>query len=257
MQTRDIIRELAAGMPDIMPSFGADIDDVHQHVFFATKEEKCKLLLQWLKANQPCMFGRLGASGKKNINMDICVIDGVDLYQDDHVIAAMLQAARKAWKEKCLSGHSNAILYYFSSRTLATTMSSAMLEKLFLRFAGFIFPEYAPIQSDTIYTESAPLDINGQVFLFKSGINFFHTTAHLTPNHDRRIPGGIVISVNSVGHYANTLVNLGLANTLQDAIHTVQRIAWFSIGNGGIGDEKTKALAAAWNRNNSKQRLVL
>ncbi len=30
---------------------------------------------------------------------------------------------------------------------------------------------------------------------------FFYSSAHRTRNHDRRIPGGILISVNAPGHF--------------------------------------------------------
>ena len=80
--------------------------------------------------------------------------------------------------------------------------------------SDLIFHEYAPVSTDVIYTEAAPLVLNGKLLLYKAGVNFFHTTAHNTANHDRRIPGGAVISINSVGHYANNLIRAGLVSDL-------------------------------------------
>lgn len=104
-----------------------------------------------------------------------------------------------------------------------------------------IFHEYAPVSADVIYTEAAPLILNGQLLLYKAGVNFFHTTAHNTANHDRRIPGGVVISINSVGHYANNLVRTGSAPDLDTAIASIRRLAWQSIGNGGFSLEKKES----------------
>jgi hypothetical protein len=74
--------------------------------------------------------------------------------------------------------------------------------------------ENAPLQPDTIYTEAIPLRRDGGFGVFKGGINVFYSGAHRTLNHDRRVPGGILISVNSPGHLANSLVSRGMVSSI-------------------------------------------
>ena len=71
--------------------------------------------------------------------------------------------------------------------------------------------------------------------LFKGGINLFYPSAHRTLNHDRRIPGGVMISTNSPGHYATSLVTRGVFDSFEEAVDEVRDIARRSIGNGGYG----------------------
>jgi len=63
----------------------------------------------------------------------------------------------------------------------------------------------------------------------------FYPAAHRTLNHDRRIPGGVLISINSPGHYANSLVLRGLSPSLEVAVEEVMHLTLRSIGHGGIG----------------------
>jgi hypothetical protein len=89
-----------------------------------------------------------------------------------------------------------------------------------------------------------PLKVDGQLTLFKGGINLFYPAAHRTLNHDRRIPGGVMISTNSPGHYANSLVTRGLVPSLEEAVAAVRDLAWRSIGNGGEGEPTHQS--ASW-----------
>jgi hypothetical protein len=101
--------------------------------------------------------------------------------------------------------------------------------------------ENAPIECDVIYAEAIPLRTPTGMLLFEAGINIFYPSAHRTLNHDRRVPGGLMISVNSPGHYANSLVVRGLCSSLEEAAGKVRTLALGSIGNGGIGHVSTKS----------------
>ena len=220
-------------------SYGYDIDSANDLLF----SERCKLkkgeiLLSWIKRNQPCMLGRIAASNNKGLKLKVCVIDEGDIAQGIVHLETYLQACRKSWKQACAKGDSDAVLYFFNLSGLVNARPSETLVKIFKGLSDLLFHEYAPVSADVIYTEAAPLILNGKLFLYKAGVNFFHTTAHSTANHDRRIPGGAVISINSVGHYANNLVRTGLAPDLDAAIASIRRLAWQSIGNGGLSLDK-------------------
>jgi hypothetical protein len=49
------------------------------------------------------------------------------------------------------------------------------------------------------------------------------------------VPGGLVISVNSPGHLANSLVMRGVVATFAEAVQWIYDVAMYSVGNGGIG----------------------
>ncbi|WP_426575335.1 hypothetical protein ACP179_00080 (plasmid) [Xenorhabdus stockiae] len=218
-----------------LESFGKDIDKTNTLLFNEhDKEKKKNILCEWLKRYQPCMLGRLGAGNKQNINISIYVVDDSDVEKGDIYLHQYLQDCRHDWKQRCAKGESDAVLYFFNIKALATAAPSDQLVEVFKKISNFIFHEYAPVHTDVIYTEAAPLIMDGKLFLYKAGINFFHTSAHLTANHDRRVPGGAIISINSVGHYANNLIQMGLSNNLETAVKHIQKLAWQSIGKGGV-----------------------
>lgn len=223
-------------------SYGDDIDKANELLFSETsKSKKEAILLSWIKLSQPCMLGRIAASNKKNLKLKVFVIDENDVAQGIVHLETYLQMCRKTWKQACAKGESDAVLYFFNLRKLVVTPPSEALVEIFKGLSDLIFHEYAPVSTDVIYTEAVPLVLNGRLFLYKAGVNFFHTTAHNTANHDRRVPGGAVISINSVGHYANNLIRAGLASDLDAAIASIRKLAWQSIGNGGVslGKEMT------------------
>lgn len=53
--------------------------------------------------------------------------------------------------------------------------------------------------------------------------------------HDHRAPGGVLLNINAVGHYANVLAIRGIASDFEDAVTRSRELAVRSVGNGGIG----------------------
>ena len=69
-------------------------------------------------------------------------------------------------------------------------------------------PECYPIKEDVIYTESVTFQDKDGLKIYKAGVNVCYSSAHRTRNHDRRIPGGILISVNAPGHFMRLALSL-------------------------------------------------
>lgn len=220
-------------------SLGADIDAVHEVMFAAgsDREACCKALLGWLARYQPCLFGRLGARQSKGVAYDICWITQHDIEAGDRHVSEKIQYARRAWKDRAVDGLSSGFLILFQHPRLARARPGPRLLDACQRAAELYVVECAPLERDTIYTEAIPLRHGDGYGVFKGGINVFYPGAHRTLNHDRRVPGGILISVNSPGHLANSLVMRGLAPSLPEAVQWIYDIAMFSVGNGGIGHE--------------------
>jgi hypothetical protein len=205
----------------------------------ASEADKRTALMKWLAKNQPCLFGRLatrGSSGPKGLSVDLCWIHEEDISRGRDHVASKIQASRRQWKDRAEDGHSSGFLIMFNSRRLAYARPGAELVELCIELSNLYLVEHAPISADVIYTEAVPFRRHdGQLTLFKAGCNIFYSGAHRTVNHDRRLPGGLMFSMNSPGHYANSLAARGLYESFENATDFVRETAYRSIGNGGIG----------------------
>jgi hypothetical protein len=220
--------------------FADDITTTHQVVLDNNKliSQKETELRKWLSRHQPCIFGRAGSMGKAGLNIDICWITEEEISFGDAYLSQKIQLARQAWKDKAEFGFSSGFLIFFNVEKIAYALPSPELVELCIELSKLYLIEQESIEPDVIYTEAIPLRmIDGQLTLFKAGCNIFYTGADRTRNHDRRVPGGLLFSMNSPGHFANSLLIRGKCETLEDAIQRVQDLAFRSISNGGIGHE--------------------
>lgn len=248
----------AADLPELLAalgshgeaiSLGADIDEANIGLLDpqVDQEVKKRLFREWARRNQPCLFGRLGAKGAAGVHYDICWIDRAALLQGSLHVTGVIQRARARWKQRATRGLSHGFLIMFNAPELAFARNGALLLETCRRLCDLFLVEHAPVAVDTIYTESVPFEQDdGQVVCLRGGINVFHGAAHRTRNHDRRVPGGILISVNSPGLLAHSLVKRGLAPDLDSALERVRNLAWASVGNGGLALEKRGASSCTW-----------
>ncbi|WP_067707163.1 hypothetical protein [Nocardia yamanashiensis] len=232
-------------------SFGPDIDIAHEILLSDTGEEvKRAAFLDWVARHQPCVFGRMATkTGKpaRGLAMDLCWIGERILAAGPLAVAARIAEGRRIWKERAARGESSAFLVIFNDRRLAYARPGLEFVRLCSELASLYLTELAPIQPDVIYTEAIPLrGRDGVLRLFKGSVQLFHTGAHLRRHHDRRIPGGVMISVNGPGHYANSLVTQSLYADLAEAAPVVRRLAARSIGAGGLGDDRARS--TTWHR---------
>jgi hypothetical protein len=245
----DIIDSLDT-YPEAM-SFGRDIDAVHRVMFDGEPDRQGsqKAFADWVARYQPCLFGRLGAKGSKGVSYDMCWITSQDIRAGDAHVTSKIQGARRAWKDRAADGLSSGFLILFQDPRLARARPGRRLLDACQRAAELYIVESAPLQRETIYNEAIPLRRDGGYGLFRAGINVFYPGAHRTLNHDRRVPGGLLISVNSPGHLANSLVMRGVVPSLPEAVRWIYDIAMYSVGNGGIGHEKAKS--CSWHNTTS------
>lgn len=235
-------------LPQLPPgtSLGADIDRANEILLDPLADEQTKrdTLLHWIGRRQPCLFGRLaahehrGVGASQGLGAHLCWIGEQDLARGSGHVSAKIQHDRRAWKDRATRGEASGFLIMINSPRLALAAPGPELVRIGLALSDLYLVEHAPIEPDVIYTEAVPLRRpDGQLTLFKAGCNIFYGGAHRTVNHDRRFPGGLFFSMNSPGHYANSLVTRGLRPDLEQAIDFVRETAFRSIGNGGIGHE--------------------
>jgi len=215
--------------------FGKDIQDVNLELFSAQCVHANEAsFLKWAARFQPCLFGRIGARKANGVSYEFAVVDTSDIARGDLFVINKIQDIRRSWKTRARSGDSSALLILFKDYRLVRAKPGKQLIDLSQKIAGFYLLEHAPIAPDTIYTEAVPLDTNKGLGLFKAGINVFYSGAHMTLNHDRRVPGGMLISVNSPGHLANSLVGNGQFKSLDESVRWIYETAMHSVGNGGV-----------------------
>lgn len=220
-------------------SLGEDIETANRLMLDPglTADQKQAVFFAWAAKYQPCLFGRLGSRGQRGIGIDMVWIDDDDIERGDHHVTNLIQDARRAWKDRATEGLASAFLIMLNTRNACYARQGRELLELCKVFCELYLVETVPILADVIYTEAVPLrDHEGNLSVYKAGINVFYGGAHRTMNHDRRIPGGLMISVNAPGHYVNALVVHGVAS-LDEAIGQVRELTWRSIGNGGIGHD--------------------
>lgn len=218
-------------------SFGKDIDAAHRLMFGPEVDNQVarQAFLDWTARYSPCLFGRLGAKGSKGVFYDVCWITSDDIKAGDWHVAELIQTARRAWKDRAAQGLASGFVIMFHDWRLARAKPGPRLLEACRRAAELYIVENAPLETETIYNEAIPLCRDGELGLYKGGINIFYPGAHRTLNHDRRVPGGLVISVNSPGHLANSLVMRGVVPSLPEAVQWIYDVAMYSVGNGGIG----------------------
>ena len=230
-------------------SLGADIDAANLVLLDPAIDQQVKEMRfrQWARRHQPCLFGRLGAKGAAGVQYDICWIDQATLRRGSKAVSQAIQQARVDWKKRAVRGLSHGFLIMFNAPELAFLPNGPQLLETCRVLCDLFLVEHAPVAPDTIYTESVPFQqANGEIICLRGGINVFYGSAHRTRNHDRRVPGGILISVNSPGLLAHSLVKRGLAPDLEGALDRVRNLAWASIGNGGFSLEKRGAASCSW-----------
>ena len=227
--------------PDVMEATKTLLDDA------AGEIEKEACFRKWASRFQPCLFGRLGAKNVGGIAFDLCLITRNDLSSGSDHVRRKIQRARTAWKDRTTDGLSSGFLILFNATELCRAQPGIALMEACRVLSDLYLVEHAPVNPDVIYTETLPLrGHDHQLRAFKGGINVFYASAHGTRNHDRRVPGGLLISVNSPGHLANSLVKRGYCANLEEAVSQVRDLAWRSVGNGGMSLPAKREHSCSW-----------
>jgi len=217
-------------------SLGKDINLANDEIFSSSSHEEIEQCFRkWAARFQPCLFGRIASRSANGVFYDFCIVDESDIEQGDMHLLNKIQGARRTWKERALNCGPSALLILFKHKALTRAKPGEQILNICQKVSNLYFVEHAPVSSDVIYTEAVPLKINEEINIFKAGVNVFYSGAHQTLNHDRRVPGGILISINSPGHLANTLVLNGHHSGISDALRFVYETAMHSVGNGGYG----------------------
>ncbi|EHO4880142.1 hypothetical protein KJI55_005176 [Escherichia coli] len=234
-------------------SFGKDIDSIHKFIFKETDDNIIeKELRKWASVNQPCVFGKLACKKIKGLDFHLSIIKDPSLYTNDSKLFEFLRRERIIFKERALKGEVSAHLIYFIHQKIAFAKPSKELVDIQKHICSLHMPEYYPVREDIIYTESIPLQENENVMVYKAGVNIFYSSAHRTRNHDRRIPGGMLISVNAPGHFMRLAIAKGFYKDQEQALSDIRNMTIQSIGKGGYSHPEK--ISTTWHSDNKMNR---
>jgi len=180
--------------------FSSDISEANSALLDAGCDDgECTgIMNQWLRNNQPCLFGRIAA--QKDL-LRFCFLRDEDFQLTDDHIQQKIQRARTAWHRATFEGRASGFILLLISELIIRAAPSKELFSIAQRICSlYLLKDIAP---NVVYLEEAYLeDPRGERHAWKwdAGVNFFGVQGDRRWWHDHRIPGGIGFSVNSVGH---------------------------------------------------------
>jgi hypothetical protein len=187
--------------------FSPDITQLNEQLWKHSDTESArKLLLDWLGKSQPCLFGRVAA---RRGAISTCIIFEEQLrHSSDQELSDFIQLSREEWTREAFKGGSSGFVIFLLSETLAIAKPN---ETLF-NFAKRLCELYLlrdDIEANRIYHDEIFLAANDRTqttWKWLAGVNFFGACGDRRWWHDHRIPGGIALSVNSVGHLVKSRI---------------------------------------------------
>lgn len=237
MKNKTLLIEMIYRLPQMEKdtSFGKDIDDVHEVIFTERNKNQIeKILRKWASVKQPCVFGKLASKKIKGLDYHLSVINSESILSDEATLFHYLKDERLRFKQRAMKGEVSAHLIYFVSPYLAYARPCKEFMEIQKRICSLYIPECYPVMEDIIYTDSIPLQDAEGIKIYKSGINTFYSSAHGTRNHDRRIPGGFLISVNAPGHFMQLALKNGIYDSELHSLEYIKNMTKKSVGQGGI-----------------------
>ena len=196
----DLLLELAPDPWRQEKGFSADLISVHDQIFVqnVSDDSIASALNDWLSTYQPCLFGKIAA---KLGLITYCILSDSDLERGDAHIQEKVQKARLRWLQEGESGDKSAFVISVVSERIATALPNEAMFNLAQRICEIYL--LRTIEKDRIYLDSLELQIPGKKGSRRRwdvGVNYFGSNADLRWWHDHRIPGGLALSMNSVGH---------------------------------------------------------
>lgn len=170
----------------------------------ATDEAIIETLSDWLKKEQPCIFGRIAAAVG---HLEFCILRETDLGASDEAIRERIQEARLRWVRRCFRADASGFIIVVLSRQIANATPNDVMKRLALRLGSLYLNK--SVAADSVELDEAFLqkpDRDPITWRWKAGVNYFSTQGDKRWWHDHRIPGGMAFSVNSVGHMVKSAI---------------------------------------------------
>lgn len=189
----------------------------------ADRKDAASVINEWIRRHQPCLFGRIAAQTGR---IHYCVLLEDDLRQTDLEIRQQIQAQRLEWTKLAFAGQRSGFVIAVVSNRLTVAIPDQNFLALARRLASLYLLRDVPtdsIETDRIWLEKPGEPVSAWEWLV--GVNFFAAQGDGRWWNDHRIPGGIALSMNSVGHMvksgalSNAIATLNEAMGIQSGRH--------------------------------------
>ncbi len=199
-----------------------DLAAVHARMARGEGEEA---LSEWLATRQICQFARVSARAGL---LRCRVIGEGDVARGDDFVAAILAEARRDWLRSAFDGEAAGLVVLLASPRVTTAAPSPELAMLARRFAALYCGRGVAL--DEVVLDEVYLARDAETaWRWTAPLNFFAAQADGRWWEARRIPGGIALSINAVGHLvtAGMLPESGEGRALRHAVATIERATAF------------------------------
>ena len=198
--------------------FSGDVEIASQELWSAASDtSRAAALGGWLQKHQPCLFGRIAAKAGA---IHYCFLTEDDLAGPEADLRAKIQAARTEWKRRAIAGEASGFVIAVVSPRIATALPNGAMKEVGRRIAGHYLLK--PIEDGEIYTDTVRLELpidERRTWEWEVGSNYFCAQGDKRWWHDHRIPGGMALSMNSVGHMVKANVIAAALGKLGDELN--------------------------------------
>lgn len=187
----------------------------------ATREEREQVLNDWLSKEQPCLFGRWAA---KQRTISFSILTETDVMRGDDHVASRIRKDRDAWRARALRGAFSGFVIVLVSARVAQAVPDERLSRLAQKLLELYLNKEGVdlIHHDTVDLRAS----DGIIHRWKVGANVFAAAADGSWWHDHRMPGGVALSMNSVGHFARSLHDAAVAAGRIEPPIQGDRVTW-------------------------------
>lgn len=189
---------LSADTARLERGFSADLETAQRALFDpgSSRAQRAGIVMDWVRDRQPCRFARLAAAQGR---MDIAILDERDLAVSDDVLALKIARLRARWLRRAFRGQSLGFVLLAVGRSLAYARPDSALREIALRLASCYSGKQVRVDEIVLDDVFYPID-QANADRWQAPLNFFAAQADGRWWHERRIPGGIGFSINSIGH---------------------------------------------------------
>jgi len=202
------------GPRDALRSRSGSSDDIQQanvllHNARVPRLRKIAAYREWLKTEQPCVFGR-SAAGKRQVF--ICLLDEreiLSMRQGDLDLRDTIEDHRRVWKRHALRGLSSSFVIVVLSPTLCMVPPGDELKEACRRlmelYVGAAVPDDMILPQHEYVYLAKTVGEKRSLLKFATLPNLFCPQGDRRWWHDHRTPGGIMITSNALGHLMHCL----------------------------------------------------
>ena len=183
--------------------------------------DRSAALSDWLQHYQPCLFGRIAA--QRGL-ISYCILTTADIEKGDDFVRDKIQASRTEWSAAAFDGARSGFLIAVVSPELADAKPNETVAAFARTLVGlYLQIDQEHVELDKIYLDDVRLEapLPGRpTWQWDVGVNYFSAQADRRWWNDHRIPAGLALSMNSVGHMVKSTIQSQAVSDLERRLNT-------------------------------------